>query len=341
MNGLELLKLMFLLQVGLALSAAPCHAQSESGASRGYLYLPPVFLRDEHDIPVATFGAYLPAGGKTLICASAAAPESDGFHSGGVDAQPLLKLNGLSVKAGLIHGFGAGWAAGFMVPYAWTGLSYGIGGFPATGRADGPGGLLLFAKKSIGQTADRGCIVGTAGIELPTGRDDYTFDQSNYVTNAYYRGYPRRMPLSWQPCNGAVNLHFVLGYLHRSNRVSYEGLLAYKIHGKGDEDVKLGNVLLASANATYGLSKKTAFAVGLVLRSQGDDSYPNAPAPGVMQAALAGTTTHGWGLYLDPTIRMDITRHITVGVGLSKTLVEPEDGLVPRSRLFLILYPNF
>ena len=331
---------MALLPVGLALSAVLCGAASGSDASRGYLHAPPVFLRDEHDVPLGTFGAPVLPRGQASLCSSSASPESDAFRSGGVDAQPRLKLTCLSVKGGLMRGLGSGWAVGFLAPYARTHVSNSIGGYPATGKADGPGELLLFAKRAVRRGSNGDLVIATAGVELPTGKDDYTFNENNAVTNAYYRNYPGRMPLGWQPSNGAVNGCFALGYLRHANRMSYEGLAACKVHGRGDEDVRLGSVLLFSANATYGISERSAFALGLVFRSQGNDSYPNAPPPGITQAALAGTTSHGSGLYLDPTIRVDVTRYITVGVGMRWSLVEQKDGMVPRSGAFLILYPH-
>ena len=83
-----------------------------------------------------------------------------------------------------------------------------------------------------------------------------------------------------------------------------------------------------------------ATSLELVLRSQGDDSYPNAPPPGVNQPALAGTTTHGTSLLLNPSIRCTLTKWVTIGVGLKWDVIRPDDGMVPRSAVFLILYPN-
>lgn len=299
---------------------------------------PPVFLRDENDVPLATFGVFTVPRGQLRFCSSAAAPESSGFVQGGAPVQPALHVTGFGFRAGLMFGLGGGLTVGAMVPWSEMRAEYGIGGLPATGTANGVGGLLLFAKKPVWWGGHGDFVVASAGLELPTGQDACTFAQSNAVTNAYYSGYPQRMPLAWQPSNGAFNGHFVLGYLKRAGRVSYEGTAALKLHGAGDEDVMLGNILILAANGTCGLSERTALSLGLVYRSQGDDSYPNMPV--ASNPALAGTTTHGSAIYLDPTLRFDLTRRITIGLGMRQVLMQPDDGMIPRSRFFLIAYPK-
>ena len=243
--------------------------------------------------------------------------------------------------AGVMRGMRRGSAFGILVPASWIVVRSGIGGLPATGDTYGLGGAILFAKKTLRTGANGGVVVGSFGLELPTGKDDATFDQSNAVTNAYYSGCPRRMPLAWQPSNGATNLHLVLSCGRAIRRVSYQGILAYKLNGAGDEDVRLGSVIVGALSATYGLSPGVAGSLEVVLRSQGNDSYPNAPAPGVSQPALAGTTTHGTSLSINPSIRCSLGKRLTIGLGARLSVIKPDDGMVPRSRLFLILYPNF
>jgi hypothetical protein len=183
--------------------------------------------------------------------------------------------------------------------------------------------------------------VAAAGIELPTGMDHAAFAQSNAVTNAYYRNYARRMPLSWQTGSGSVDGLFGLSYGHSCNRLSYEALVVTKINGSGDEDVHIGNTLLVAGTASYGLAKSAAISLGLTVRSQANDDYPNAPAPGVGQPALAGTTTHGTALYLDPSIRVLVANRAIVGLGIRFPLIDPESGLVPKGLLSIIFSPGF
>ena len=104
---------------------------------------------------------------------------------------------------------------------------------------------------------------------------------------------------------------------------------------------KLGNVLVAAVSATCGMWARGAASLELAVRTQKDDDYPNAPAPGVSQPALAGTTTHGTSIFLNPSVRFNLTSRITVGVGMRLAVVKPDDGMAPRSRVFLLVYPNF
>jgi len=338
--------LVVVLAVLILSAAALCEEQAPAEEEdRGYLNRPPVYLRDDRDIPIATFGVFVPKPGTTTLISSAVAPESSRFVADGASVQPYLKYTSMNVRLGLLHGFHGGYAAGFMVPWSWQRVRNGIGtltqALPATGDVNGLGGVMLLGKKMLYQNKKGDVLVFSAGLELPTGEDNAQFDQDNAVTNAYYRNYPKRMPLSWQPANGAYNASFTLGYLQTVGRLGYEGILAYKSHGKGDEDVKLGNIWIASASATYGISKNLAVACDLIYRNQGNDSYPNAPNPALFSTALAGTTTHGTSVFLDPSIRWNLSKKYTVGVGLTQLLKTPDDGMVPRSKWFVFLYPNY
>jgi hypothetical protein len=74
---------------------------------------------------------------------------------------------------------------------------------------------------------------------------------------------------------------------------------------------------------------------------QADDSYPTAPPPEVGQAALAGTTTHGTLFYLDPSIRYRLPNNMVIGIAVRVPMSVPENGLVPQSRISLIIFPMF
>jgi len=330
-----------LLLLLLCVAISPAAWSNSDEPDEGYLIRPPVFLTDEPDVPLTTFAASVPVPGHLTLCSSASSPESDGFAQNGADVQPSLKLSRIGLAAGVMRGMGRGSAVGVLVPASWVRVRSGIGGLPATGDTYGLGGAILFAKKTLRSGRNGSLVVGSLGLELPTGEDDATFDQSNAVTNAYYANSPRRMPLTWQPSNGATNFHLVLSFGRALRRVSYQGILAYKLNGAGDEDVRLGNVIVGALSATYGLSPGIAGSLEVVLRSQGDDSYPNAPPPGVNQPALAGTTTHGTSLSINPSIRCSLGTRLTIGLGARLSVIKPNDGMVPRTRVFLILYPNF
>lgn len=314
-----------------------CFAEDDN---RGYLESPPVFIVSEPDVPLTGLGAEMPAPGQIVPDVDLTALESDVFKQNGATVQPALNVKFDVLRIGALRGFNGGWAAGLTIPWQQTRVRGGIGGLPASGTRTGLGELGMVAKKTFWENDCGDRVVFAGGIELPTGKSNATFDQSNAVTNAYYRNYPRRMPLSWQPGSGTVNGYLGLSYLNKGGRFSYEFLVGTKLHSKGDESVKIGNIFIAAGTGTYGISRNLAASLGLTLRSQADDSYPNAPSPGVGQLALVGTTTHGTSLYLDPSIRFNIMGRVTVGVGVHYPIVKPDNGLVPRTRLSIIFFPS-
>jgi hypothetical protein len=202
------------------------------------------------------------------------------------------------------------------------------------------GDIAMLGKKLLWNRGQNEKLVATFGFELPTGKDDAVFDQSNSVTNAYYTGDSHRMPLSWQPGSGTWDGYLALAYSKTHERLSYEGLVAAKVNSTGDQDVKIGNTLIVAMSGTYGVVRQAAFSLSAVLRTQGNDRYPNAPAPGVGQPALAGTVVHGTILYLDPSIRINIAKLVTVGFGWRYPVIKPDDGLVPDLQGFIIFYPS-
>jgi len=144
------------------------------------------------------------------------------------------------------------------------------------------------------------------------------------------------MPLAWQPGSGSTDLYTSISYNKTTYRRAYEAILACKFNGKGDSDVRLGDLTILSLNATQALNSDFAASLGVIYRRQGNDSYPNAPAPGVDQTALAGTTQHGTSLSLSPSVRFRLKQKVTVGLSFTFPVVKPDDGLVPDNRWGII-----
>ncbi|MEN6415229.1 MAG: hypothetical protein ABFD49_01660 [Armatimonadota bacterium] len=322
-----------------------CIILAESGAGgeeddRGFLDRPPVFIDNEYDFPLTGMGAEIPVAGETIPAVDSTDFESDHANQGGVNVQPDLSTKFTTTRLGALRGFNGNWAAMLTIPIQRTRIRGRIGGEDATSTDTALGDIAMLAKKMLWNRGDNEKLVATFGIELPTGKDDAVFDQSNAVTNAYYTGNTRRIPLSWQPGSGTWDGYLALAYSKAHKRLSYEGLIAAKLNSRGDEDVKIGNTFIAAVAGTYGIVRQAAVSLSAVMRTQGSDSYPNAPSPGIDQTALAGTTVHGTILYLNPSIRLDIAKKATVGFGWRYPVIQPDDGLVPDVQGFIIFYPD-
>lgn len=311
-----------------------------SQQAEGFIEAPPVFIVSEPDIPLAGMGVEMPRPGTFLPSVGITTVESDEFRSEGEQVQPDLNVKLSTYRIGGLYAFDERWAAGLSVLWRRTRVRGAIGGFPAGGSVTALGDTALVGKRVLARRADGGIAVATLGIELPTGKDDATFDESNQVTNAYYSGFPRRMPISWQPGSGSVDGFLAVSYGRKQRRLSYVGMLVTKLHTSGDEDAKIGDIFIASMTGTYGINRWLAGSLGLTLRTQADDSYPQAPPPGVDQPALAGTTENGTTLYIDPSIRVNIAERLTLGLGARIPIIRPNDGLVPRTQFSLIFYPS-
>ena len=148
------------------------------------------------------------------------------------------------------------------------------------------------------------------------------------------------MPLGWEPSSGTFNGLLAASYGRLYQRLSYEALLAGKIYGTNDEDVKIGNILIAAITGTYGINRDLAGSLGFTLRSQADDDYPDAPNPALFQTSLAGTTTHGTTLFLDFGVRYIVMKKVTVVFVLRTPIMDPDNGMVPRTQYSIIFYPN-
>lgn len=325
-----------LLLVSVVAGAVP---QDEETTSRGFLENPPVYIFSEPDIPVAGFGAFVPPPGEFLPAFEAVSIESDQWRSNDVPVQPDLFLKQSTIRIGALYGIEGGWAVGGMLPRTRTLVGGSIGGQPATATRTGFGDLLFAAKKVLWKGQDDQ-LVGSVGIELPTGKDDVHFDQHNPSTDAYYPTDPGRLPISWQPAPGTTNGLLSISYARYVGRMSYAGMFVTKVFGRGFADSKIGNVSLLSACASYGVARWCAASLGLTWRIQGDDSYPGVTPPVADQPALIATTTHSNVLYLDPSLRFLIGDKLVVGVDARYRVAGPSDGLVPAVRVDAIFYPN-
>lgn len=324
----------------LTLAAVCSVSYCQEEEDQGYLYHPPVFITSEPDFVLTGLGPGVPPKGTTIPNIDITSVDSDEFRKDGVNVQPALDVESTVYRVGALHGFGDGWAAGISIPWVRTKARGLIGGFPVSGTADGLGDIALIGKKRVWSRGNSRWVAAF-GLEVPTGKDDVTFAQSNAATNAYYRDFPQRMPLSWQAGSGSVDGFLGISYGGFYRRTSYAFLFTTKLHSSGDEDVKIGDIFIAAGSATYGLNKRLAAALGITARFQSDDDYPNAPPPGVDAPPVEGTTLHGTTVYLDPSIRYDIKGVVTIGVGYKIPIVKPDDGLVPQAQFSLIFYPGF
>ena len=302
---------------------------------------PPVFFDNERDIPLSSISMPIPPPGVIAPDFDIGQFDSDGFVNGGQPVQPGLSVQTGDIRLSGFRGFSKGWAAGLSLPWYRVKVANAIGGLPASGIAEGMGDISLLGKMNLRSNGDRNYLNLVGGFELPSGKDDSVFSQSNRVTNAYYSNDPQRMPISWQPGSGSVNGYLGLVYGKRGRYISYAATLLGKMFTPGDEDVKIGNILIFAGSGTYGINRNLAVSLGFILRSQADDDYPNAPSPGVGQPALAGTTTHGTTLFLDPSVRFRVLNRLIIGYGLRFPISKPNDGMVPDTRVFLIFYPEF
>ena len=324
---------------GMLGASRMCLAQwATARGERGFLDRPPVYTNNEPDFPLTGLGGTMPDPGQIIHDVDLSGVSADHFNANGRNVQPGLDVEIQWIRVGAMRGFNGAWAAGLSVPFYRNLVKGTIGGQRATSIAEGFGGIALGGKKILWEDKCQASRVAFAGgIELPTGKDDAIFNQSNFVTNSYFPGL-RRVPLGWQPSTGTFNGLAALSYTRSRGRVSYEGLLAGKIFGTGAQDVKMGNVLIASAQGTYGISRDLAGSLGLTLRSQADDSYPNAPL--VSQPALAGTTSHSTILYVDAGIRYVVMRKVTVGLGIRTPINNPSAGMVPTTQFSIIFYQS-
>lgn len=311
---------------------------AEERNDEGFLRNPPLFVDSQPDIPLASMGIDMPEEGKVMPDFDSSRIKSIAFNQDGNNVQPGLSVKLTTVRVGALYGIRRDLAAGIGFPWRRSSIRGLTGGQPTVATIESFGQILVGAKKLVweGNACDR--IVVSGGLELPTGRDDARFEQTNPVTTAYYG--VNRLPLGWQPSTGTLNGYLGVAYGRYAGRLAYEAVLAAKFHGTGDQDVHVGNIFIASGTATYGISRRLAFSLGLTVRGQGDDSYPQAPPPGVEQPATAATTTHSTGLYLNPAVRFTIFRKAVIGVGFMFPLVDPSEGMVPEGTLSVIFYPD-
>jgi hypothetical protein len=329
------MRLSLILIAMLVLTACACFCDED----RGFLQSPPVFIDNLYNFPLSTMGTAIPEPGDTVPDFDSQVYESSSANQGGANVQPNLNVKFTVTRIGALHGFSNDWGATISIPVQRTAVRGVIGGQPATAANSTLGGIAMLGKHIFWRGSGSEKAAVTFGVELPTGKDDGVFDQSNSVTNGYYTNYPQRYPLSWQPSSGTWNGYLALAYSKTQARLSYQALAAGKFFTAGDEDVKIGNIFVGALTGTYGLARYAAVSASAVLQVQGNDSYPNAPPPGVEQPVLAGTTLHGTTLYLGPSIRVKVADKVVIGFGWRYPVIEPDDGLVPRIRGFLIIYP--
>ena len=299
--------------------------------NKGYFDTPRIYVEDDIYMPVGLLAAKAPVDDKLTWDTGSAYVTNSSFRSGGTTVQSNLGVQLWKIRLAAVKTVGNNTLC-VNLPFAINQVSGQIGGQPASKSGYGLGDLALIGKRKIWDGGDNSDITFAAGIELPTGRDNLKFNQSNTITNAFYPGNTQRIPLAWQPGSGSTNVYTSLSYSKTGYRNAFGAILACKSNGKGDSDVRLGNLWVLSLNATHSLNANTATSLGLIYRRQQNDSYPLAPDPGIGQAGLAGVTQHGTSISLSPSIRFRLKQILTVGLSFSTPIVRPSDGLVPESR---------
>jgi len=237
---------------GIALALPTLSAlgvENRPADNRGFLEDAPVFVHSEADVPLTQLGAGIPSTGTTVPDVDIQTVSSGGFRQHGQVVQPLLKVTENSYRIGVIRGYGA-FALGLSVRYVRNHVIGAIGGFPASGVAEGWGDLSLIGKRILWCGPGNGQLVFSGGIEIPTGEDNSIFGQSNVVTKSYYASQRLLMPIGWQPGTGTVNGYLTLAYRGGRGRLSYEGNIACKLFTPGVEDSKIGDILIVGGPVT-------------------------------------------------------------------------------------------
>lgn len=322
---------------GLLLLPGMAYCQNIEG---DFLARPPLFMDNEPDVPLILMGSEIPKPGQIIPGIDSIITSSTEFRRNGVNVQPGLGVRLTTNRIGALAGLTPKWGAAASLPWQETHISGNISGFPASRSVTDIGNFSIFGKRVLWESCDGRDVVGfTAGVEFPTGSDTVTFDQLNRATTGYFRDTPGRAPLSWQPSTGSLNGFLSLAASRRGYRFSCMGILATKLHSSEGEDVKIGDIFIAGGTATYGIARPVALSMSVIYRNQQNDSYPNSPLD-VDGLILQGTTQHGSTLYLIPSIRFVIGNKLVVGVGVKYPAILPENGLVPDTRGFLIIYPR-
>jgi hypothetical protein len=314
-------------------------ASAQTITDYGYLKNPPVFMDTDRDVALTLMGPNVPQ--VFTVSAEGVYVEADGFNKNGVDVQRRLIVDDLLFRLSAAWPFGDGGAIRAVIPYSRNRVRGFINGLNASGESTGFGDLGLIVNKRLFLKEDDSRLVASLGVDLPTGKDDEHFDFLNASTRGYYSTDPGRIPIGWQAGTKTTNFYGALAYGFGTGRTAYTAMVAAKIFTKGFEDSKVGNVFIAALGGTYGLSKTTALTAGLTLRSQKNDEYPNAPAPGVEGGILQGTSLNGTSLIFDPSFRWDVHKNLTIGVKYRVPIVDPDDGDRPFTRFLLLLYPKF
>jgi len=330
-----------ILLLSILLLSTQCFAQwTGPSEGRGFLYRPPVYVNNEPDFPLTGLGVLMPKPDEIVPDIDVSSQRGDHFNVNGNNVQPGLDVELNWIRVGALRGFKGGWAAGLSIPWYRNLIKGTIGGLPANGVTEGFGNIALAAKKILWEDCktNRRLILG-AGVELPSGVSEQHFGPDNIVTSGYFHSPPRRIPFGWQPSTGTFNGLLALSYGRSWERVSWQTLLAGKLYGTDDEDVKVGNVFIASFNGTYGISRDLAGSLGFTLRSQVNDSYPDSPLP-VNGPELQGTTNHSTIVYLDLAVRYTVLTRVTVGVGVRTPIMHPDAGMDPSGTVSVIFYPN-
>lgn len=292
----------------------------------GYFDRPRVYIEDDIAIPTTFMGAPIPQDKTLMWNISSAYLSSDKFKYEGQEVQQYLdvRLWNIRVSAEKMYGktsFGASLPIGINEVRGW------INNLPT--RSDGGklGDISIVGKRDIWTGHDGDNVTLAAAIELPTGKDNTRFKDSNASTNAFYPQNNQRLPLGWQPGSGSTDFILSAAYNKAAYRKAYSAVLACKLHGKGDEDVQLGNVWLLSLNTTKALSPNLAASLGLTYRDAKNDKYPYPLDP-----VLNGTTQNGRAVFLSPGLQFRTKQNLTLGLSFRFPISKPNNGLIQDSK---------
>ncbi len=174
-----------LLATMLAASGCLGAESDQQPQSIGYLEGHSLYILSDPDVPLIEMGIEMPKPRATNPEMDVTSVESNGFNVAGHNVQPSLTATFDSARLGVIHGFSQDWAVGARFPWKRTCVRGLIGGFAGTATVEAMGQPALFAKHIFLRASHGQRLVAMAGIELPTGLSDATFDESNAATDGY------------------------------------------------------------------------------------------------------------------------------------------------------------
>jgi len=156
-------------------------AQDNGG---GYFDKPHVYVEDDIYMPVGMLGTEAPPSDGIMWNIGSAYISDAEFRSDGIEVQKNLGVRLWTLRGSIAKMYGNTYL-GLNVPLGINQISGRIGTLPASRSSYGLGDVALIAKRNIWNGEDGSVVMAGVGIELPTGKDNTSFDQLNANTVAY------------------------------------------------------------------------------------------------------------------------------------------------------------